>query len=286
MLEVNPTTANKLNVFISYSRDDLGFADQLEEALKITGFSTALDRHGISGGEDWQARLGALIRDADTVAFVLSPASAKSEICAWEVAEAVRLNKRILPVLPRSLNGQSAPKQLSQFNYIFFYAEPTSPGSGFGTLGRLVIALNTDLDWLREHTRLLQRATERQAGGRLASRLLTGSDIGAAKAWAARRPRGAPEPTELHLDFLRASELEETARDSAEKGHRRCAMRLSPRTHPCPRAPRSCGGHARRSSLSGTSDACRCLPRRRSVTRVHPDPIHRRNWKYRMTVNP
>jgi TIR domain len=237
MLEVNPTTANKLNVFISYSRDDLGFADQLEEALKITGFSTALDRHGISGGEDWQARLGALIRDADTVAFVLSPASAKSEICAWEVAEAVRLNKRILPVLPRSLNGQSAPKQLSQFNYIFFYAEPTSPGSGFGTLGRLVIALNTDLDWLREHTRLLQRATERQAGGRLASRLLTGSDIGAAKAWAARRPRGAPEPTELHLDFLRASELEETARDSAEKGHRRCAMRLSPRTHPHAHVP-------------------------------------------------
>jgi len=218
MLESHATSANKLAVFISYSRDDLGFADQLEEALKITGFSTTLDRHGISGGEDWQGRLGALIRDADTVVFVVSPASTKSEICAWEVAEAVRLNKRILPVLPRSLNGQTAPKQLAQLNYIFFYDEPKSPGSGFGTgLSRLVTALNTDLDWLREHTRLLQRATEWEAGGRPANRLLSGSDIIAAKAWTARRPKGAPEATALHLDFLRASEHEEVARASTER---------------------------------------------------------------------
>ena len=29
---------NKLNVFISYSRDDLGFSDQLDAALGVTGF--------------------------------------------------------------------------------------------------------------------------------------------------------------------------------------------------------------------------------------------------------
>ena len=71
-----------LRVFISYSRDDLEFADQLDIALRYYGFASTIDRHGISGGEEWQRRLGNLIRDADTVAFVLSPASAKSEICA------------------------------------------------------------------------------------------------------------------------------------------------------------------------------------------------------------
>ena len=100
---------NKLNVFISYSRDDLGFSDQLEAALGVTGFDPTLDRHGISGGEDWKSRLGNLIRDADTVVFVLSPSSARSEICAWEVGEAVRLGKRIIPVLSRSLNGATPP---------------------------------------------------------------------------------------------------------------------------------------------------------------------------------
>jgi TIR domain len=56
----------------------LAFADQLEAALGLTGFSTSIDRHGISPGEDWMSRLGALIRDADTVVFVLSPSSARS----------------------------------------------------------------------------------------------------------------------------------------------------------------------------------------------------------------
>jgi TIR domain len=149
----------KLSVFISYSRDDLAFADQLDAALGFHGFSVTIDRHGISGGEDWKRRLGNLIRDADTVVFVLSPASATSEICHWEVEEAARLGKRIIPVLCRSLENASAPPRLADLNYIYFYPEPKSPGSGFGTgQVRLVTALNTDLGWLREHTRYLQRA--------------------------------------------------------------------------------------------------------------------------------
>src|SRR5262245_12704163 len=65
----------KLRVFISYSRDDLKFADQLDAALDMYGFECVIDRHGISGGEDWKRRLGNLISEADTVVFVLSPSS-------------------------------------------------------------------------------------------------------------------------------------------------------------------------------------------------------------------
>ena len=95
---------------------------------------------------------------------------------------------------------------------------PRLPGSGFGTgLANLVAALNTDFDWLREHTRYLQRATEWDTGGRPANRLLSGDDIAEAKAWAARRPKSAPEPTALHLDFIRASEEEAEARLSEQR---------------------------------------------------------------------
>src|SRR2546426_822077 len=87
----------KLRVFISYSRDDLEFADQLDAALNACGFDCVIDRHGISGGEEWKRRLGNLIREADTVVFVLSPTSAGSETCIWEAEEATRLGKRILP---------------------------------------------------------------------------------------------------------------------------------------------------------------------------------------------
>jgi hypothetical protein len=213
------TDRGKLRVFISYSRDDLYFADQLDMALNACGFECVIDREGISGGEEWKQRLGNLIRDADTVVFVLSPTSARSEICAWEVGEAARLGKRILPVNCLPLEGAIPPPRLRERNYIFFYDDPKAPpGAGFGSgLAKLVAALNTDFDWLREHTRYLQRATEWGRGGRPANRLLSGSDIADAKAWAARRPKSAPEPTALHLDFIRASEEEAEARSSAQR---------------------------------------------------------------------
>jgi TPR repeat protein len=208
----------KLRVFISYSREDLYFADQLNAALDACGFECFIDRHGISGGEDWKRRLGNLIREADTVVFVLSPTSARSEICAWEVEEATRLGKRILPVNCEPLKDSSPPPRLRDLNYIFFHADPKTPDLGFGTgLAKLIAALNTDFDWLREHTRYLQRATEWDRGGRPANRLLSGDDIAEAKAWAARRPKNAPEPTALHLDFIRASEEEAEARSSAQR---------------------------------------------------------------------
>jgi hypothetical protein len=208
----------KPRVFISYSRDDLDFADQLAAALDFSGFECFIDREGISGGEEWKRSLGGLIREADTVVFVLTPNSACSPICDWEVEEATRLNKRILPIVCRPLEGVSPPPRLRELNYIFFYKEPKVPGSGFGTgLAKLVTALNTDFDWLREHTRYLQRAIEWDAGGRPANRLLYGNDIQAAKAWAAGRPKSAPEPTTLQLDFIRASEEEAEARLSEQR---------------------------------------------------------------------
>ena len=198
-----------LRVFVSYSRDDLDFADQLSSALGLYGFACSLDRHSVSAGEDWKRRLGSLIAEADTIVFVLSPSSARSDICAWEVQEAQRLGKRILPVVCRPLEGEQPPQALASLDYIFFHPERRTPGGGFGTgLVRLVTALNTDLDWLRAHTRYLQRATEWDFGGRPANRLLTGRDIEDAKAWVSRRPKSAPEPTSLHLDYFKASEAE------------------------------------------------------------------------------
>ena len=89
----DPPDRGKLRVFISYSREDLDFADQLAAALDSSGFECFIDREGISGGEAWKRRLGDLISEADTVVFVLSPDSARSETCNWEVEEAARLSK-------------------------------------------------------------------------------------------------------------------------------------------------------------------------------------------------
>ena len=218
MTEGPSQSAANPRVFISYSRDDLEFADQLQVALKVAGFDAGIDLESISAAEAWERRLSNLIRGADTIVFVLSPSSAISKVCAWEVEEATKFGKRIIPVCCRSLAGAAPPSTLAELNYIFFYPETTSPGSGFGRgLMLLKEALSVDLDWLREHTRLLQRATEWEAAGRSVNRLLSGSDVTAAKAWAARRPKDAPELTALHVDFIRFSEDGETSRSNAER---------------------------------------------------------------------
>jgi len=99
-----------------------------------------------------------------------------------------------------------------------FYPEPRAPGSGFGAgLTSLITALETNLDWIRQHTRLLERAAEWDGGGRAVNRLLSGSDIAVAKAWASSRPKAAPEPTSLHLDYIRASEEEDASRADTER---------------------------------------------------------------------
>jgi hypothetical protein len=45
----------KLRVFISYSRKDEDFAQELLVGLQIAGFEPYLDRHDIAPGEDWSS---------------------------------------------------------------------------------------------------------------------------------------------------------------------------------------------------------------------------------------
>ena len=62
----------ELKVFISYSRKDVNFADQLVAALTAYGMMPSIDRGEIQGAEKWLERLHQLILEADTVVFILT----------------------------------------------------------------------------------------------------------------------------------------------------------------------------------------------------------------------
>src|ERR1700730_8123675 len=105
--------SEKLKVFISYSRrDSAAFADELVAGLELAGFAPFLDRHDIAAGEEWEARLHGLIEQADTVAFVISPESVKSDGCSWEVNKACALAKRLIPLVFKSVLESEIPEQL------------------------------------------------------------------------------------------------------------------------------------------------------------------------------
>ena len=75
---------SKAQVFISYSRKDLAFADRLDTALKARGFEPLIDRTDIYAFEEWWKRVEELIARADTVIFVLSPDAVRPESVAMK----------------------------------------------------------------------------------------------------------------------------------------------------------------------------------------------------------
>jgi len=199
-------------VFISYSRADLAFTNELAVALEAAAdFEILIDRVGIGHGEAWRERLGRLIIECDTLVFVLSPDSVASDVCAWEIGEAQRLSKRIIPVLWRAVDFALVPDGLSAINAVPFDREHAVSG-----LPKLIAALNSDLEWLREHTRLGERALEWEHSGQAASYVLRGAALASARQWLAARPVNAPAPTQSQRAFIQASEEEKSRLRSDE----------------------------------------------------------------------
>lgn len=208
--------AERMKAFVSYSRDDVAFADQLVIGLEHLGFKAILDRHDIDAAENWKQRLSGLILSCDTVIFVLTERSATSPICGWEVDEALRHGKRIVPVVPREVKA-APPPALSDLNWIHFYPTQTIPGSGMlDGMAKLDRALRVDLNWLRQQTRLSEQAAlwrvrmDRRADpSEPSSMLLRGNVLQEAYAWVQSAPKGASIP-QLLTDYLNASTQAET----------------------------------------------------------------------------
>jgi formylglycine-generating enzyme required for sulfatase activity len=200
----------KTRVFISYSRKDMAFADKLEAALRGRGFEVLIDRQEIYAFEDWWTRIEALIGGADMVVFVISPEAVKSDVAVKEVAYAASLNKRFAPVVCRRVENSAVPEVLRRLNFIFFDDSSRFEASA----DKLAEALQTNIVWIRDHTKFGEAARGWTAAGRPNGLLLRTPALEMAEYWIASRPRGAPEPTDDVRRLVAAS------RQSARSGQR------------------------------------------------------------------
>lgn len=86
-------------VFISYSRRDLEFAEQLTRELIRNGANVWFDQFSIESGSAWDSSIEQAIDNAETMVLLLSTSSVKSENVLDEVAFALEENKTIVPIL-------------------------------------------------------------------------------------------------------------------------------------------------------------------------------------------
>ncbi|WP_418318319.1 toll/interleukin-1 receptor domain-containing protein [Piscinibacter sakaiensis] len=165
------------DVFISYSRRDQNFVRKLHQRLGEAGREAWVDWEGIPPSAEWLREVELAIEAADTFLFVLSPDSLASDICRHECEHAARFNKRIIPVVARPVDADVVPDPLRRINWLFF-EDDARFDDRFATL---LTTIDTDLDWVRQHSRLLVRAREWDAKAKDKSYLLAGTDLDAAE---------------------------------------------------------------------------------------------------------
>lgn len=199
------------DVFISYSRSDSGFARQLNDALQSQGKRTWFDQESIASGSDFQQEIYRGIETADNFLFILSPNAVTSPYCADEVEYAAKLNKRFVTVLHRPVNSADLHPELAKVQWIDFHhaqGQPQAQHQGdFSTsLGNLLRTLDTDLEHLHQHTRLLVRALEWDQEGREPGFLMRDRDLETAERWLQQSDGKNPAPTHLQSQYIAASQ--------------------------------------------------------------------------------
>ncbi|MDW7695114.1 TIR domain-containing protein [Flammeovirgaceae bacterium SG7u.111] len=192
----------KTEVFISYSRKDGDFARRLNNKLQVYGKTTWFDQESIADGSDFEKEIFKGIDSSDNFLFIISPDSVGSEFCEREVVYAAEHGKRLVPVICRTTDEQTVPEDLSKVQWLNFVGKDFET-----TFGKLVFMLDTDREYVQEHTRWSQRSQDWIAKGKSEDLLLRGKELEQARDWldTALTEEKKPGPTERHHLFITAS---------------------------------------------------------------------------------
>ncbi len=89
-----PAAPGTLHTFISYSRKDTPFVEQLEAALHARGITTWRDAHSIPGGDDWYQNIVTGLANAYAVLCIVTPNADESR---WVRREQLRADEDGIP---------------------------------------------------------------------------------------------------------------------------------------------------------------------------------------------
>ncbi|HEY9622134.1 MAG TPA: toll/interleukin-1 receptor domain-containing protein [Crinalium sp.] len=207
-INTSPCAERKNDVFISYSRRDKAFVEQLDASFRQAGRDPWIDWDDICKGEDWWQSIQRGIEGSDSFVFVISPDSIASSVCRDEIEYAAQLNKRFLPLLWRDgFDMAQVHRLISQHNWIF--ARETDDIQA--AFQELLKALDTDLDYVRTHTRLLLRSLEWRHRKHDSGCLLRGLDLEDAQHWLSQSVHKEPRPTDDQVAYIDASLAARTA---------------------------------------------------------------------------
>lgn len=111
------------HVFISYSKEDGEFAENVQHRLQQAGFTVWRDVQ-LRGGEDWRQGIDDGIRKAFALIIVMSPDAKNSEYVTYEWAFAWGVGIKVIPILFKSTNLHPRLESLQYLNFTNRDARP------------------------------------------------------------------------------------------------------------------------------------------------------------------
>lgn len=105
------------NIFMSYSRREVGFVDDLVSKLETKGHNVWLDYRTLVPGTPWTDQIQAGLKNSDTVLLVVSKAALASEYVELEWRHFLNTNKRIILLIFEAVD---LPKELEKYEWVDF----------------------------------------------------------------------------------------------------------------------------------------------------------------------
>ncbi|NET35192.1 MAG: TIR domain-containing protein [Cyanothece sp. SIO1E1] len=200
------------DLFISYSRRNQEFVRRLHQALAQARQNVWIDWEDIPPTAEWRQEIYQGIEAAHNFVFVISPDSVESAVAQEELAHAIQCCKRLVPIVWQEANSKAVHPELAKLNWIFFREQDQFDIA----LQKLIEAIETDLVYVKVHTRLLVRAREWENKSYDPSFLLRGSDLEDAEQWLTQNMGKTPKPATLQSEYIRTSRQVETERQAVE----------------------------------------------------------------------
>lgn len=189
------------DVFISYSRENDDFVEQLKRRLEAHEFDVWVDTEDLYVGEEFWPEVAKAIDAATVFVFIISPASATSKFCTQEVAHAANAGKRIVPVCHVKPTDEPLADDVAKRHWVSF----TAADDPDAAMVSLLSAIKADWVELRLQSKVHWAACEWRDNDRDTSLLWRGRVLAVARQWRTRNIGLDTGATAEHSTFIDSS---------------------------------------------------------------------------------
>ncbi|MCY3798228.1 MAG: TIR domain-containing protein [Chloroflexi bacterium] len=188
------------DIFFIYHPADLERVRRIVAQLRATGVDACFNEDEFGKSADGSTRLKDGALRSYSVAFVMSPDSAESQLCNELLQYAVSHGKRLVTLILQEEIEVEVHPAIAQNPYVFFREEDDLGAR----VDELRAYLRADAN-LKLHTELLVLAEKWRGRGRPPDLLLPHDRLDEARSWLATASARHPKPSALQLEYIHSS---------------------------------------------------------------------------------